>query len=94
METRDNDGCNKITVSFTHTNTGRTEKIDVEKNTKFNDVINEAYKKLGESRKGTDKIFNIDGVPLNDQLDNVVQVIISNKCPEGKFEIKGDTGGA
>ena len=33
-------------------------------------------------------------VPLSDQLDKVVQVVISSKCKEAKFEIKGDIGGA
>ncbi len=89
-----NDTTNMVTVSFTHTNTGRTEKINIEKNTKFDDVINVVYEKLGESRKGTDNFYSIDGVFLNDQLDKIVQVVINNKCKEAKFEIKGSTGGA
>lgn len=85
---------NRVKVTFTHTNTGRTTNFDVEKNTKFDDVINEAYGKLGETRKGTDKFFCINGTPLNDQLDTIVQAVISSKCKEAKFEIRGETGGA
>ena len=90
-----NDGNhNEVKVTFTHTNTGRSTDFEVKKNTKFDNVINEAYEKLGESRKGTDKFFCIDGTHLNDQLDKIIQDVISSKCKQAEFEIRGDTGGA
>ena len=94
MDNCNDDNHNEVKVTFTHTNTGRTTDFEVKKNTKFDDVINEAYEKLGESRKGTDKFFCIDGTPLNDQLDKIIQAVISSKCNQAKFEIRGDTGGA
>ena len=85
----------EIEVSFTYTNTGRTTPdFKVKTNRIFDDVINEAYKELKEPRKDTDKFFCIDGTPLNDQLDKEIQVVISNKCKEAKFEIRSQTGGA
>lgn len=84
----------KISVSFTYVNTGRQAKFPVPKDTKFYDIVRNAYEKLGEQRKEGDNIFCMNGEPLDEHMDKTLQIIVEDVCKEARFDIKGRSGGA
>ncbi len=83
-----------VKVSVIYVNTGR--KVEFEINTKdtFNELLNTAYKKLGEPRKDTDQYFCVNGMSLQNSLSQTVGEIIKTECKQAVFEIRGNTGGA
>lgn len=83
-----------IVVSFIYVNTGRQAKFPVKKDAEFKDVINEAYKELGEQRKQGDNFLCMNGTPLDEYLDKALWYVVDNVCKEASFEIKGKSGGA
>ena len=84
----------QITVSFTYVNTGKQTKFPASKDAKFDDVVNEAYKELGEQRRASDNFLCKNGTPLDDYLDKALYFVVDNACKEANFEIRGPSGGA
>lgn len=83
-----------IVVCFTYVNTGRQAEFPAQKDTKFDDVVDEAYKELGERRKPSDNFFGMNGAPLDEYLDKGLQYVVDNACKDTHFDIKGKSGGA
>jgi len=83
-----------IAVSFMYENTGKQAKFPAQKDAKFDDVVNEAYKELGEQRKPSDNFLCMNGAPLDGDLDKALQYVVDNVCKEASFRIKGKSGGA
>ena len=92
--TQNNEGSDQIPVMFTYVNTGMQTKFSTNKDTKFDDVLNEAFNRLKEQRKPSDKFFCADGTSLKDYLDKDIHYVIENICKSGDFEIRGPSGGA
>ena len=84
----------QISVRFTNVNTGRHVKFAACKDAKFEDVIDEAYKELGDHRKPTDKFYCMNGTPLGSYLDKTLHDVVDTDCKEADFEIRGKSGGA
>ena len=89
-----NAGDDQISVRFTYENTGKQTKFSANKDAKFSDVINQAYKELGEPRKTSDNFFCINGTPLDDYLEKDLHYVVENICKEANFKIRGKSGGA
>lgn len=92
--TTNNVSGNEIPVRFTNVSTGRHVKFAACKDAKFDGVIDEAYKELGDHRKPTDKFYCMNGTPLNSYLDKSLHDVVDNDCKEADFEIRGKSGGA
>ena len=88
------DDKHEVTVFVTYSNTGRTVKIETPKNTKLQEVFEEAYKKLGEPKRDGDTYYCINGAALSGELQKAIEAILKTVCKEGKFEIRTATGGA
>ena len=84
----------QISVRFTYDNTGKQTKFSAGKDAKFNDVVNQAYKELGEPRKPSDHFLCISGTPLDDYLEKDLHYVVNNICKEANFKIRGKSGGA
>ena len=84
----------QITVVFTSLKTGRKAKFPARKDAIFNDVVNEAYKELGERKQSGDHILCENGPPLDEYLNETLQYVIDNVCKKTLFSIKGPSGGA
>ena len=84
----------EICVEFTHVATGRESKpFQVSEKELFADVVEKAYEKLGETKKDGDHVYTKAGDNLDDQLNKDLRGII-DKCHDGLFEIRSETGGA
>ena len=85
---------NDVKVMFTYTRTAKQTEFSVNKDTRFGDVVREAYKQFDEKKKQTDTIFCANGTSLDNYLDKTIYDIVSNICKSANFDIKGDSGGA
>lgn len=85
---------NDVEVSVTYANTGRTVTFKISKNATFQELLTEAYTRLGEPRKDTDQYFCLNGTSMAGELNKTVESVIKSKCKEAKFEIRGPSGGA
>src|SRR5712692_9792044 len=84
-------------VEFVYLNTNAETKFHASREEKLGEVWNRAYDKdhLNEAKKPTDKLECQSGESLMEYLSLTLEQLRERKiCPDRKFQIRSETGGA
>jgi hypothetical protein len=81
-------------VSFLDLNTNETAVFDVPGDDTLEQAWDEAYSKLGETRRESDVLESRSGEPLTADLGKTIRYVKDHVVPDLKFQIHGEQGGA